>query len=67
MLTVWAGSKKEIAYWRERLRVTIEDLEDLESGKRKMAENKGEGWVDTTPHWIEKAKSDVAGLEELCV
>jgi hypothetical protein len=39
---------KQLAHWREQHRITVEDLEALQSGERKMAEDNGEGWVDTT-------------------
>jgi hypothetical protein len=34
---------KQLAHWREQQRLAVEDLEDLQSGKKKMAEDTGEG------------------------
>jgi hypothetical protein len=34
---------KQLAHWREQHRIAAEELEDLQSGKRKMAEDTGEG------------------------
>jgi hypothetical protein len=35
----------QLAHWREQHRVAVEDLGDLQAGKRKIAEDTGEGWL----------------------
>jgi hypothetical protein len=56
---------KELAHWREQHRIAVEDLEDLQSGKRKMAEDTGQGWVDTTDRWTDKLRSEIVVLAQL--
>jgi len=56
---------RELEHWRERLRIAKVDLEDLTSGKRRMAEDQGQGWMDTTEWWTKKLQSEVAGLQQL--
>jgi hypothetical protein len=50
---------QQLTHWRELHRIALEDLEELHSGKRKIAEDTGEGWVDVTDHWIEKLRTEV--------
>jgi len=49
----------QLAHWREQHRVAVEDLGDLQAGKRKIAEDTGEGWVDITDRWMEKLRNEV--------
>jgi hypothetical protein len=42
---------KQLAHWREQHRLAVEDLEDLQSGRKKMAEDTGAGWIDATDRW----------------
>jgi len=56
---------KQLAHWREQHRLAVEDLEDLQSGKKKMAEDTGEGWVDVTDRWTDRVSSEVVVFAEL--
>ena len=56
---------EQLAYWREQHCVTVEYLEDLQSGKRKMAEDTGQGWIDTTDQWTDKLRNEVVALTQL--
>jgi len=42
----------------EQYRVAVEDLQDLDSGKKKMAEDTGQGWVDTTDRWRDRIRTE---------
>ena len=55
----------QLAHWREQHRSAVEDLDDLQSGKRKMAEDTGEGWVDVTDRWTERVRSEVTVFAQL--
>jgi hypothetical protein len=54
-----------LAHWREQHRVAVEDLGDLQAGKRKIAEDTGEGWVDITDRWMEKLRNEVVVFAQL--
>ena len=56
---------KQLAHWREQYRVAVEDLQDLDSGKKKMAEDTGQGWVDTTDRWKERMRNEVVVFAQL--
>ena len=56
---------QQLAHWRELHRIALEDLEELHSGKRKIAEDTGEGWVDVTDSWIEKLRNEVVVFAQL--
>jgi hypothetical protein len=56
---------KQLAHWREQHRIAAEELEDLQSGKRKMAEDTGEGWVDTTDRWTDRIRNEVIVFAQL--
>jgi len=56
---------KQLAHWREQYRVAVEDLQDLDSGKKKMAEDTGQGWVDTTDRWKERVRNEVVVFAQL--
>jgi hypothetical protein len=55
----------QLAHWREQHRIAVEDLEALQSGERKMAEDNGEGWVDTTDRWAARVRTEVAVFAQL--
>jgi hypothetical protein len=56
---------QQLTHWRELHRIALEDLEELHSGKRKIAEDTGESWVDVTDHWIEKVRTEVVVFAQL--
>ena len=56
---------QQLTHWRELHRIALEDLEELHSGKRKIAEDTGEGWVDVTDRWIEKLRTEVVVFAQL--
>jgi hypothetical protein len=56
---------KQLAHWREQHLLAVEDLEDLQSGKKKMAEDIGEGWIDATDHWTGRVRSEVVVFAQL--
>jgi hypothetical protein len=56
---------KELAYWREQHRVAVEELKDLEAGNKKMAEDTGQGWTDTSDRWKDKLRDVVIALTQL--
>jgi hypothetical protein len=56
---------KQLAHWREQHRIAVEDFEALQSGERKMAEDNGEGWVDTTDRWSARLRTEVAVFAQL--
>jgi len=56
---------QQLTHWRDLHRTAIEDLEDLQSGKRKIAEDTGEGWVNVTERWIEKLRTEVGVFAQL--
>jgi|RhiMetdeSRZDD1v2_1073273.scaffolds.fasta_scaffold74546_10 hypothetical protein len=56
---------KQLAHWREQYRVAVEDLQDLDSGKKKMAEDTGQGWVDTTDRWRDRIRTEVVLFAQL--
>ena len=56
---------KQLAHWREQYRVAVEDLQDLDSGKKKMAEDTGQGWVDTTDRWTDRVRTEVVLFAQL--
>jgi DNA phosphorothioation-dependent restriction protein DptG len=49
---------KQLAHWRELHRVAVEDLEDLQSGRKRLAEDTGEGWVNATDPWIDRVRNE---------
>jgi len=55
----------QLAHWREQHRIAVEDLEAFQSGERKIAEDVGEGWVDTTDRWKERVRNEVVVFAEL--
>jgi len=55
----------QLAHWREQHRIAVEDLERLQSGARRMAEDSGEGWIDVTDRWTERVRSEVAVFAQL--
>jgi hypothetical protein len=56
---------QQLTHWRDQHRITVEDLEGLQAGKRKIAEDTGEGWVDITDRWIEKLRNEVVVFAQL--
>ena len=56
---------KQLMQWREQHRLAVEDLEDLQSGRKKMAEDRGEGWVDATDVWTDRVRSEVGVFAQL--
>ena len=56
---------KQLAHWREQYRLAVEDLENLQSSRKKVAEDTGEGWVDATDHWAERVRNEVAVFAQL--
>jgi hypothetical protein len=55
----------QLAHWREQHRIAVEDLEALQSGEKKIAEDVGEGWVDTTDRWKERVRNEVVVFAQL--
>jgi hypothetical protein len=55
----------QLAHWREQHRIAAEDLEALQAGERKMAEDNGEGWVDTTERWTDRVRTEVVLFAQL--
>ena len=55
----------QLAHWREQHRIAVEDLEAFQSGERKIAEDVGEGWVDTTDRWKERVRNEVVVFAQL--
>ena len=55
----------QLAHWREQHRIAVEDLEALQSGERKMAEDNGEGWVDATERWTGRVRTEVVVFAQL--
>ena len=55
----------QLAHWREQHRIAVEDLEALQSGEKKMAEDNGEGWVDTTDRWTDRVRTEVVLFSQL--
>ena len=58
---------KQLEYWRKRHWVAAEELQDLQSGKKKMAEDTGDGWTDTTDRWTDKLQDEVVAFKQLIV
>src|SRR4029453_6303747 len=50
---------KQLAHWREQHRLAVEDLEDLQSGRKKMAEDTGAGWIDAIHRWTGRVRNEV--------
>jgi hypothetical protein len=55
----------QLAHWREQHRIAVEDLEALQSGEKKMAEDNGEVWVDTTDRWTDRLRTEVVLFSQL--
>ena len=55
----------QLAHWREQHRIAAADLEALQVGERKMAEDNGEGWVDTTERWTDRVRTEVVLFAQL--
>jgi len=55
----------QLAHWREQHRIAVEDLEAFQLGERKIAEDVGEGWVDTTDPWKERVRNEVVVFAQL--
>jgi len=55
----------QLAHWREQHRIAVEDLEAFQSGERKIAEDVGEGWVDTTDRWRDRTRTEVVLFAQL--
>jgi len=55
----------QLAHWREQHRIAVEDLEAFQLGERKIAEDVGEGWVDTTDRWKERVRNEVVVFAQL--
>jgi hypothetical protein len=55
----------QLAHWREQHRIVVEDLEAFQSAERKIAEDVGEGWVDTTDPWKERVRNEVVVFAQL--
>lgn len=56
---------QQLTHWRELHRIALEHLEELQAGKRKIAEDTGEGWVDVTDRWLEKLRNEVVVFAQL--
>ena len=56
---------QQLEHWREQRRIAVEDLEALQSGMTKIAEDTGEGWVDTTDRWTTKLGIEVVVFGQL--
>jgi hypothetical protein len=56
---------KQLAHWREQHRLAVEDLEDLQSGRKKMAEDTGAGWIDATDRWTSRVRKEVVVFAQL--
>jgi hypothetical protein len=56
---------KQLAHWRELHRIAVEDLEAIQSGERKLAEDNGKGWVDTTDRWTDRVRTEVVVFAQL--
>jgi hypothetical protein len=56
---------QQLTHWRDQHRIAVEDLEDFQAGKRKIAEDTGEGWVDVTDRWTERVQIEVAVFAQL--
>ena len=56
---------KQLAHWREQYRLAVEDLEDLQSGRKKMAEDTGAGWIDATDRWTGRVRNEVVVFAQL--
>ena len=56
---------KQLAHWREQHRLAVEDLEDLQSGRKKMAEDTGAGWIDATDRWTGRVRNEVVVFAQL--
>jgi hypothetical protein len=56
---------KQLEHWRKQHRIAIQDLEELQSGQRKIAEDTGEGWVDTTDRWTDRIRNEVVVFAQL--
>ena len=52
----------QLAHWREQHRIAVEDLEAFQSGERKIAEDVGEGWVDTADRWKKDCGTKLSSL-----
>ena len=55
----------QLAHWREQHRIAVEDLEALQSGEKKMAEDNGEGWLDASDRWIDRVRTEVVLFSQL--
>ena len=55
----------QLAHWREQHRIAVEGLEAFQLGERKIAEDVGEGWVDTTDRWKERVRNEVVVFAQL--
>jgi hypothetical protein len=55
----------QLAHWREQHRIAVEDLEALQSGEKKMAEDNGEGWLDATDRWTDRVRTEVVLFSQL--
>ena len=56
---------KQLAHWREQHRLAVEDLEDLQSGRKKMAEDTGAGWIDAIDRWTGRVRNEVVVFAQL--
>jgi hypothetical protein len=56
---------KQLAHWREQHHIAVEDFEALQLGERKMAEDNGDGWVDTTDRWTDRVRNEVILFAQL--
>ena len=56
---------KQVAHWREQHCIAADDLEAIQSGERKMAEDNGEGWVDATERWTDRVQTEVVVFAQL--
>ena len=55
----------QLAHWREQHRLAVEDLEAFQSGEKKIAEDNGGGWIDTTDRWTDRVRTEVALFSQL--
>jgi len=56
----------DIREWCERERGNLQkQLADLKSGKFRISENKGIGWVDVTPESITRVTANIKELDDI--
>jgi hypothetical protein len=60
-----AITQQQLDDWKGQRAALLSDLEEFESGKVRLNENRGHGWVDVTQAAIDRTKSALATYEAM--